>query len=73
MDAIGVSWFMFNFVIEQCQIGININYTTITDMQLIDNEIGDFRDCGTSVNLQQTGSGRQAGRIVLRREASEAG
>jgi hypothetical protein len=58
-DIIGVSWFMFNFTIDNCIVGVNVNYSTTTDMQFIDCEVGDMYDCGTCVNLQQTGSGKQ--------------
>lgn len=65
-DTIGTSIYMFNFIIDTCQTGVLINYTTNspTSFPLTDVEIGNFSDCPIGINLVKTGAAKK-GNFIL--------
>lgn len=66
-DIIGVSFFAFDFEIDNCiSAGVRINYTQTTPaipQQSLDLEVGNFVNCHIGVDLLQTGQGSAIGPI----------
>lgn len=58
-DTIGSDIFLFNFVVDTCQIGVDVNYTTnspTSPKPSVDIEIGNFVHCPIGINLLKTGA-----------------
>ena len=56
-DLKGIDLFLFNFNINNCGTGVEINYTTTDITASQDIEIGNFVNCTTGIHLMRTGSG----------------
>lgn len=50
-DLIGAEIFMFNFVVANCAIGYQVNYSTAAVSSLTDLEVGNFENCDIGVDL----------------------
>lgn len=50
-DLIGVEAFLFNFVLDNCDIGYQVNYSTAAINTGTDIEVGNFTDCLVGVDL----------------------
>ena len=56
-DQIGVSYFLFNFNIDNCITGVEVNYTTTSIAnQSTDIEIGNFTNYTTAIALTKAGT-----------------
>lgn len=61
-DTIGSYIFLFNFIIDTCQTGISVNYTTnspTSPKPMIDAEIGNIEHCPIGINLIKTGAAKK--------------
>jgi hypothetical protein len=61
-DQIGTSFFLFNFIIDVCTTGYEVNYTTTgIGHQVSDFEVGNFSNCTTAISLTRSGVGQAHG------------
>lgn len=50
-DLIGAEIFMFNFIVANCAIGYQVNYSTAAITTLTDIEVGNFENCAIGIDL----------------------
>lgn len=61
-DTIGSSIFLYNFILDTCQTGVAVNYTTnspTSPKPMIDAEIGNIEYCPVGIDLIHTGAAKK--------------